>query len=346
MLGKLSLIVLSVILIFRVTTFCDSDFIRCYKRFKFYRVEDYGSKVTLLSNIRSKVGKCYSDLLPPPVSYLVLGMVLGLDEFDKVPEFKKALKATGTVHAVVVSGYNMNLVFAVLMRILGNPYSYFTVFVTLFFGAGYALLTGFEPPVMRALVMSSALLVNRFWGRAVSIFVVLFFSAWVLLMFIPNLIFNLSFLLSFGASLSLVCYSEIISRFVEKTPLKYLPLKDDVISTAAAQVLVWPLLAIYFGTFNVLGFITNPLLLWSVPLTTLGGGVLALLCYLPKPLWFITELVGLAVRLPAEFFSRGVTEFSQFSFLNNFLSLGLTTSLMYYLGAAIFFIIARNKNKK
>ncbi len=346
MLGKISLLLMTLFLFFRLADFCNYDVARCGRRYKFYRVEDYGSRYLFLTGIRNKVSSCYEDVLPKPVSFLVLGMVLGLDKFEEVPEFKKALKDTGTVHAVVVSGYNMNLVFAVILRFLGTSYSFFNVGLTLVFGVLYALLTGFEPPVMRALLMSSTLLLNKYKGRSVSIFVVLYFSAWVLLMVFPNLLFNLSFLLSFGASLSLVCFSEIIGRFFEGSVLKVLPLKEDVVSTISAQILVWPLLSIYFGTFNVLGFATNPILLWTVPITTLGGGVLAVLCYLPEQLFFITRLFAVVLRLPAEFFSRGVSWFSSFRFLNNSISLGLTTSLVYYFVVLIFFIIARNKRKK
>ncbi len=346
MLPKMTLVLLVGFLFYRVSWFCDYNLFKCYRRYKFYRIEDLGSKYKTLVAIRSRVSQCYDYMFDAPQNQLLLGMVLGIDEFNKVPDFKKALKDTGTVHAVVVSGYNMNLVFSILVRIFGGPYSFIGVTGTLVFGTVYAVLSGFEPPVMRALLMSVFLLLNTNLGRSVSIYNVLFLSAWVLIVFYPNLVFNLSFLLSFGASLSLICFSEPVEVLFRKGILKYLPLRNDIVSTISAQILIWPLLSLYFGSFNVVGFITNPLLLWSVPLSTIGGGVVAFLCFLPEESWGLIKILTNVVSVPTWFFSYGVTKLSYFSFLNQKFNLGLTTSLFYYLILWIVFLFTRIKRKK
>ena len=56
--------------------------------------------------------------MPSPHAELVLGMVLGIDNFDQLPKFKDTLKRSGTVHVVVVSGFNISLVYASLIGIL------------------------------------------------------------------------------------------------------------------------------------------------------------------------------------------------------------------------------------
>ena len=48
-------------------------------------------------------------LLPEPHASLLSGIVLG-EKGDLSSEFKKALIATGTIHVVVVSGYNISLI--------------------------------------------------------------------------------------------------------------------------------------------------------------------------------------------------------------------------------------------
>jgi len=346
MLSRMFLILLAGLLVYRVFWFCDLNMFKCYRRYKFYRIEDLGSKYASLVAIRSRVSQCYDYMFVAPQNQLLLGMVLGIDEFNKVPDFKKALKDTGTVHAVVVSGYNMNLVFSILIRVFGGPYSFIGVIGTLLFGTVYAVLSGFEPPVMRALLMSIFLLLNTNLGRSVSIYNVLFLSAWILIVFYPNLIFNLSFLLSFGASLSLICFSEPLEDLFKKGILKFVPLRSDIVSTISAQILIWPLLSLYFGSFNVVGFITNPLLLWSVPLSTIGGGVVALLCFLPEKSWGLIKVFTSVVSIPTWVFSYGVTKLSYFSFLNQKFNLGLTTSIIYYLCIGALFVFARIKRKK
>ena len=70
--------------------------------------------------ILDKARKLSHAVLPSPHSELVLGMVIGVDDFHLLPKFKEALISTGVIHVVVVSGYNINIVFSVLSRMVGS----------------------------------------------------------------------------------------------------------------------------------------------------------------------------------------------------------------------------------
>ena len=46
--------------------------------------------------------------------------------------------------------------------------------------------------------------------------------------------------------------------------------------TTSAQIMVWPLIAVYFGQMSVFSIVVNSLILWLVPIIMSLGALLAL----------------------------------------------------------------------
>lgn len=215
--------------------------------------------------------------LSPENSVLTLGMVVGLNELYYFPKLQHALRDTGTIHVVVVSGFNISLVYGMLLKLLGTKYNpkivYFSILLTL----GYSILTGFEPPIIRAWFMSSVGLLFSLVGRNVSALQLLIFSGLVLLSIEPIYLFSLSFQLSFIATFGLIYYGDFIKSLL-KIKSKNIII-EDLVATCSAQVFVFPILAYNFGTFSLSGFITNPLILWLVPIITVLGSIFILVIW-------------------------------------------------------------------
>jgi competence protein ComEC len=278
----------------------------------------------MFTTIRQKFKAIADASLPSPHSELLLGMTIGLDELAELPLFKQALKNTGTVHVVVVSGFNISLVFGMVTGLLGSKYKLKNLLIAQIVTLFYALLSGFNPPVIRAWIMGSTAAWGKYYGRTVDGMRLLLFSGLIMIAISPAQLFSLSFQLSFLATLSLILYGGFF--------LKIIPYFSDLASTLSAQVLVWPLISYSFGTVSLISPVVNMLILWTVPLSTVLGGVLLILGFVN--IW-LSRLVGLFLFPFLDFFVQAVFYFAtlNFSFVSYEISLKF---LVVYYALALF----------
>lgn len=168
-------------------------------------IKKVGSKRSILTNLadlRRVISRRVDALLPSREATLVKGMVLGVDEMDK--SFREQLINTGTIHAVVVSGQNLSIVagfFLVFVRYSGRRLA---MILSIFSVIFYALLTGFEVPVIRALIMVILGYAAVFLGREKLSVWSLFLSALIIMLVWPQAIFEVSFQLTFAATLGIM----------------------------------------------------------------------------------------------------------------------------------------------
>lgn len=263
-----------------------------------------------LEKVRQASASKVRSYIPSPHSELLLGAVLGINDLKKVPRFNDVVRATGTIHVIVVSGYNINLVYALVLSIVGSKYNFknlLTAWALTFF---YAMLSGFGPPVVRAWIMSMLTSTLVYAGRKPPTFQVLLVSALVMLCFSPIFALSLSFQFSFLAALSMVAYGDMIQSLLKKLSKQQFVL-GDLASTLAAQVLVWPLISYYFGAVSVISPLVNALVLWTIPLATLLGGVFVLTVWLNHAL---AQGLAYLIIVPLDIFVKTVFYFGKYAY--------------------------------
>lgn len=250
---------------------------------------------------------------------LLLGLVIG-DGRDIPQRVTDDFRASGLSHLTAVSGQNVAMVMAPLvfsMSVLhvGRRVQTAVVLIIL---ALFAVVTRWEPSVLRAVLMASAVLSAWLFGRrshAVHLLAVVFF---VLLAADPLLLWSIGFQLSFAATAGILLVAPLLSaslirplqllRDPQKVPVRRAPrLLEKVVQAAAigiaAQAAVLPFIAWHFGRVSLVSLPANLLALpLVVPVTILGfaGGVAALVSeHLAKPLMsmagiFVAGLQGIA----------------------------------------------------
>ncbi len=226
---------------------------------------------------RERIIDFFQKSLPSPYSSLVTGIVLGSKE-GILPSFWEKLKKTGTAHVVVASGMNVSLVasflFLFLIPVVGRQkailFSLFGIWV-------YAVLAGFDAPIIRAALMGSLAFTALALGRQYDTLRILFLTFFAMVIFNPYWIFDVGFILSFVATLSLVLFSGKVDRL-----LKFIPsfVRQDFSTTISAQILVSPILYFTFGYFSIYSFLVNGLVLWTVPLITVFGMLISFISLL------------------------------------------------------------------
>lgn len=251
----------------------------------------------ILYKTRKRIIETYQKSLPEPHASLVAGVTIGSK--SSLPKaFWESLKKTGTAHVVVASGMNVTLVAGFLIGILilflprrkAIPLALSGVWI-------YSLLSGFDAPIVRAAIMGSIAFMAQGLGRLYVAWRALFLSAAAMLIIRPDWITDLGFILSFVATASLMLFERKIARLIHFVPGIF---REGLSTSLAAQVGVAPILFITFGQFSLLSPVINALILWTIPIITILGGlagivglfsaflgkVILLLCF-PLTTWFI-----------------------------------------------------------
>ncbi len=204
---------------------------------------------------------------------LLAGLVLG-DDRDQSATTTDDFRAAGLGHLLAVSGQNVAFVVAAVAPVLGRIRHRWRLPATLLLLGFFALLTRFEPSVLRATAMAGGSAVAVTLGRPVVGLRLLVATVGVLVMVDPLLVHRAAFRLSVAASAGILLAARPLADLLPGPR----PLRDAVGVTMAAQSAVTPLLLAGFGPVpvaalpaNVLaGPVAGPLMAWG-----LTGGLVA-----------------------------------------------------------------------
>ena len=197
---------------------------------------------------------------------VVVALVLGVKDYlDQ--ELKSAYATSGTMHVLAVSGLHLGIIFLMLgflLKPLRNIYLgryYYGIGIILGLWL-YAFITGLAPSVMRAATMFSILALSEMNHRTSNIYNSIALTAFVLLLIDPNMIYAVSFQLSFIAVTGIVIY---FPMFYNCWAIKN-PVGDYfwalICTSLAAQIATLPITIFYFHQLPTYFLLSN---LWVVP---------------------------------------------------------------------------------
>lgn len=222
----------------------------------------------MINSILAVIGQ----ILPEPQASLLVGMVFGA-KASLPKSFYDSLIATGTVHIVVLSGQNISILTTIISRMtlaFGRRISLMLTVVTM---VGFILLVGVQAPVVRAAIMASFSLLAVYFGKQSWSLLGLFWAAVLMLLINPAWFFDLSFQLSFLATLGIILFGGAMKN---KSHLNLLnEIKSEFLlilrTSLAAQILTIPLIAFHFGRISLVAPLANVLVGWTVaPIMSLG----------------------------------------------------------------------------
>jgi competence protein ComEC len=246
-----------------------------------------GGGVTRVANGLRRTLARGAEVMSDRHASLLAGLTLG-DDRDQPADMTDAFRAAGLTHILAVSGQNvafvMVLVAPVLARLRFGP----RLVVTLAVLAGFALVTRFEPSVLRATAMASVAATGAAWGRPASTLRVLALGVGAVLLVDPLLATSLGFRLSVAGAAGIVVGAGRIERVLPGPRWLAAPLSV----TLAAQLAVAPLLVAAFGAVPVASLPANllalpaagPVMVWGLTgglVAGLGGPAVATAVHLP-----------------------------------------------------------------
>ncbi|MBI2103947.1 ComEC/Rec2 family competence protein [Candidatus Woesebacteria bacterium] len=195
--------------------------------------------------IRKRLLGFYQRSLPKNDSALISGMVLG-SRAGISQDFWKSLINSGTAHVVVASGMNVALVGGFVIAFLTNLVSRKkAVWLAVGIIWVYALLSGFDAPIIRATIMGSLVFLSQGLGKRAYTLRLLFLTGLTMLLVKPSWISDLGFILSFVATASLVIFGIKVDKLLYFVPKSLKIIKDGLSTSLAAQIGVAPILFFY-----------------------------------------------------------------------------------------------------
>jgi competence protein ComEC len=223
--------------------------------------------------------KKFSLLVPHPESGLLGGILLGSKEFLSA-DLRKEFIATGTIHIVALSGYNVSIVAEAIMLILMFVFSQIIAVIGGIFSIIlFVLMTGASTTAIRAGIMGVLVLLARITGRPYAIFRALLLAGAIMILVNPRvLVFDVSFQLSFLATLGLIFLAPIIERGLKWIPVNFF--REIVSATIAAQIAVLPFLMYTMGVLSIISLPINILILPFIPIAMFLGTATGLLAFI------------------------------------------------------------------
>lgn len=268
-----------------------------------------------MARLRAALAQSLARAVPAPESGLVAGLVLS-ETGSLELQTLSAMRRSGTAHLLVVSGYHGAILSALVILLLRG------------LGAGPRLvalgaaavvwllvaLVGFTPSMVRCAVMITLAQAAPLAGRQADSLTSLAAAALVVTLPNPYALFSWSFLLSFGACLSILLFAPAFHRLLVsrwKTRRKPIPRLAGAAASAlsvtmGASVLTFPLQAVLFGHLPLFSLPANLLLAPLVPVMLVCGALAALLGL--GGLWG----PALALGIPAALAARAAGAISHF----------------------------------
>lgn len=187
------------------------------------------------------------------------------------PDLRASYSATGAMHILSVSGMHVGVVYVVMAFLLSflnrnqRQKVIKTIVISLFLW-GYAFLSGLSPAVVRATLMFSFVAIATCFERKSQIYNTIFMSAFFMLLYNPNFLFDVGFQLSYSAVLSIIFFQPIIGKLYIANN-KYSKAVWDLFSVSlAAQLGTMPFTLYYFQQFPNYFLLTNFV---AIPLSTI-----------------------------------------------------------------------------
>lgn len=191
---------------------------------------------------------------------LVRALLFG-DRSDFNPDDSEQFVRTGTIHLVAVSGFKLTILLLLAQYML-QPFipRRYLIAVTLLISASYVVMFGFDPPVVRAALMSAICMLGEVVGGGYEAAPLLVLVAASFALINPAAeSFDSSFLFSVLGVLGIILIGppirNLLQRLVEKTPLRVsgsTVLIKFLVPAIAAYLLTMPLSFYWYGEVSLL----------------------------------------------------------------------------------------------
>ena len=223
-----------------------------------------------LFSLRERLVASIARIISEPESSLLAGELLG-EKSALSAETNRDLRATGLIHIVVLSGYNVTIIAAFLVRTLRRLPRRVSLSIAMLSIVAFVIMVGAGATIVRAGTMAIAMIFASMIGRDYSVMRTLLLVGYGMIVFEPKIILHdISFQLSFAATLGLLLFSPWFAARLDFLTEK-LEIRNNAAAVLATQFAVLPLLVRSVGEISIIAPLANIAVLFMVPVSMLTG---------------------------------------------------------------------------
>ncbi len=250
--------------------------------------------------VRKEVLDRLNRIFPEPASSFMAGLIVGSRKGISA-NLMQNFNAAGLTHIMAISGNNITLIILIVGKMLGFLARGKRIFWSIVFIILFVILVGASASVVRAALMGIISVISLWFGRKYFVLRALFFSGFLMVLWNPQtLLFDVSFQLSFLATLGIILFAERIEKFLQKVP-EFFMIRENLKMTLCAQILTLPIILMNFGQISLVSIFANLLVLPFIPFAMMFGF-----------LAFILSFISFDLALAVGFFGYLILEFVTF----------------------------------
>lgn len=234
--------------------------------FEVTKIEDTFSEPFLAGiggSLRLKIKNAIVRALPLRYAGVIIGFVLGDTSYIS-KEDKTLFREAGISHLLAISGQHIMIIIlflASLLFFLSIPPLSRIIVISLALIL-YAFVTVGSPSIWRALIMYIAVAISLQLEVRPSPFRPVSIAALLILLYNPDYISDVSFILSFCAIIGIIVFTRPLNVFMSNLGTPSFVSRYISVSFAANLGVV-PAGTYFFGAFSSAALIVNPLILWA-----------------------------------------------------------------------------------
>lgn len=296
----------------------------------------------LIKNERRRVKNIVLKSFESDTAGLVIAVLLGDKSFIS-DECYSHFKSAGVAHIMAVSGLHLSIWILFVMRAVG----FFgfderkAAVVLLGFTVLIMAFADFSGSVMRAGFMMLLYLLGQAIGKQTDPLESLGFSAVVILLLNPYACLNLSFLLSFSATLAIIVFVLPVSQLllsklrpkIRSTAVQFAleAVIDCVLTSFFVSVFTLPVSALSFGYISTVGIFGNLMLLPVITLFVVFSGLSVIFYAVPV----LSEGLIFIVSAGAKYFLKAVSfpgssDFSVYRFNSDTIWIWIVITIVFF----------------
>ncbi len=216
--------------------------------------------------IKDKINKGLSSI-DKDAGAFVSGLITGYRS-DINEEDLNMFMELDILHIIAVSGFNVAIIYASIMLITKRLDFKTSNIIGFLFCLLYIFITGFDPSITRAFIMITVVILGKIISKKYSTINSLSLAAFIMISINPFCIYNLGFIFSYLATLSISIFNcDILNKIENYTKL----FKDEVAATISSTILTLPVILYTRGYISLISILVNVVLSPIISFITILG---------------------------------------------------------------------------
>lgn len=243
-----------------------------------------GKFLQKLNDKRSEILEIHKKYMKSPNLEVLGGVVFGDDAINPPNEIKTSFINSGLLHILAASGMNVSIIFGIWFFIgsrLKLNYR-FVILVGALLVAFYTLMTGMGPSVLRAAMMIEFVLLGKLIDRGTDSIALVFFVAFLMLLYNPAMINDVGFQLSFLVTFALMYTCPPVLEKIKNKFAEFIA--GAILIPVVAQFWAAPIQMFYFNTFATYSILANLAITPFIMIISFLGFLGSIIAMIPVPL--------------------------------------------------------------